>query len=208
MFRIIPIFLFVLTLQFSVWADVFEMTDGSRLEGRLIEDDGVHIKLNLPEYPDHSFPVFIYNAFSYDVKKTHHPTKIEHKYYKESKFLVEKGNNYFFKKDYRNAIRHYEDALKVNPKYIYAYHNIAVSWLMMNEYNNSINAFNKLIGSYPENGYAYLYLTINYMYLENYSTAKNMLSRARNYSDITNDYQCNKMIEMLNAKIEKELFPK
>lgn len=196
-----------LFFQSVSFADIFELKDGQRLNGRIISRDSSHLKLNIIQYPDHSFPAFIYNSFDYNFKKSLHPSKTIHKTYADSKFFLEKGNYFFAAKDYRNAIDKYEQAIDINPSYVYAYHNIAVSYLMMSEYQQSILYFNKLLSKYPENGYAYLYLAINYMNLEMFYPAREALQKAEGFAAVVDNSESSMWLRKLNEKVERELFP-
>lgn len=205
--RFVVFFLFLFVFSARSYADVYEFRDGSKRNVRILEDEDSLLHLETSEFPMHNLPVFIYHTFDYDIKRTFHPHKLSKVVLKESKFLLEKGNNYYSKKDYLNAIRYYEQSLRVNPEYIYAYHNIGVSYLLLSRYQETIKAFERLLNKHPDYIYAYLYIAVANMHLEMYDRARSYLEKAKAYPGILMDEQCNKTIEVLLDRVNAVMFP-
>lgn len=199
--------LFLVIFISNAYSETFQFNDGTSRDGKLVGYEQSHVKLNLKQYPYHDFPVFIYNDFSYNIRSIRQVEKIKQADLLKSKDLLEKGNNFFYRKDYLNAIEYYERSLKINDEYVYAYHNIAVAWLMVREYNKSIAAFRHLLRLYPESEYAYIYLTLNYIHIEQYKRAKDTIAMAKRSSVLMGNNEYARLIERLDRQIKEKTFP-
>lgn len=78
---------------------------------------------------------------------------------------IKQGNACFHGKEYRQAIEHYDKAIRLNPKNAIAYGNRALAHLYLNEYNEAIEDNNiavsldpKYAGAFRNRGYAYAQL--------------------------------------------------
>ena len=56
----------------------------------------------------------------------------------QAKKMKEIGNEFFFKKDYDNAIKYYEKAVSIDPGYVEAYNNLASAYLQKNDFTNAV----------------------------------------------------------------------
>lgn len=56
----------------------------------------------------------------------------------QARQMKEKGNEFFFKKDYDKAIEYYLKAVMIDPSYVEAYNNLASAYLQKNDFENAV----------------------------------------------------------------------
>jgi tetratricopeptide (TPR) repeat protein len=190
------------------YADTYDFKGGAREGVRFVDQDGASVKLNMKDYPNETFPEFIHQTFVYYIDKIEAPRPETRAVYNESKSLLEKGNNFFAGRDYRNAVRLYDEAIAVNPAYVYAYNNVAVCYFLMGEYGKSIEYCTKLTGREGLNGPAYFYRGVCYMKLEQYARARKDLEMAKIIFQGSGDEQYTRWVSDLLYAIDLRTFPR
>ncbi|MFC1514994.1 tetratricopeptide repeat protein [Candidatus Omnitrophota bacterium] len=173
--RRITLFLLFLILAFPAAPEIFYLDHKKEGMGaEEISEERVYIKLRFEAEPQNETPLFIYN-----VVKTSNPYKIPEELFKQSVFLLERGNFYFSQDNYPKAIEFYLKALDVNPSFRAAYHNLATVHFLRSDYTKSREYFERLIALEPLDGGAYYYLGWIFKRLENKRAAEHYLSTAR-----------------------------
>jgi tetratricopeptide (TPR) repeat protein len=175
MYKKLVLFLLILGFQALAFGGIYDLDYTKEdVEAEAVHQDGKFVKLRLQSTPQSLMPLFIYN-----IAKTKNPHKIPQGLFKESLFLLEKGNSYFSKGNYQKAIEFYQKAANVNPSFIAAYHNVGISFFVLNEYGRSREYFEKIISMEPLEGYPYFYLGWIYKKLENPRMAERYLNTAK-----------------------------
>lgn len=190
-----------------VFADIYDFKDGDSRNARFIDNRGSMFMLNTEEFPNQNFPSFVERTFVQYIEKVRYSEPLLQSTLDQAVKLLEQGNNYFFKRDYRNAIRLYQDALRVNPKYRFAYNNLAVCHLLLAEYNESISWSTRLIDVEGLNGYAYFYRGLSYSHLENYIRAYDDLKVAKAIFEKQGERSETAICEELLEKLARRKFP-
>jgi len=73
--------------------------------------------------------------------------------------------------DYEGAIRNFNEAIRLDPKYAIAYGNRGVAYSKLGEYQKAIEDYNQAIELYPNYAKAYFNRAFTYSKLENYQQA-------------------------------------
>ncbi len=169
------LFLVVLVLFVSQtgFSDIIDFGKNQE-KAEVISQERSFIRLQLNTAPHLSLPVFVY-----EIEKVKSPFLTPQSVFKESAFLLGKGNLAFSDKEYDKAIAYYKKSLVVNPDFVLGYHNIGVSYFLMGEYNKSITNFEKILEEIPLNGPSYFYLGWIYKRLEHFKMAKQYLTNAK-----------------------------
>lgn len=90
-----------------------------------------------------------------------------------AKYYIDLAKEEFWKKNYEDAIRLWEKALKSNPYHPEGiYHDIGMSYVLLRQYEKAIDPLNKAIELGADYDSTYYYLGEAYYYLGHSSTAK------------------------------------
>jgi len=90
---------------------------------------------------------------------------------KVSELYVWRGNAWYNKKDYDNALVDYNKAIEINPNYELAFYNRGFAWIAKQDYNRAIADFNKVIEINPNSASAYVSRGSIRRALKEYNTA-------------------------------------
>ncbi len=85
------------------------------------------------------------------------------------------GMDYFNEKDYNNAILKFQKAVKLDPKFTFAWDNLGISFRKVKQYDQAINAYQKSLQINSEGKMPLLNLAITY------SLTKNMTNSVKYY---------------------------
>ena len=66
-----------------------------------------------------------------------------------------RGNAWGEKNEYGKAIADYNEAIRLDPKYVVAYNSLGYAWNLKKDYNQAITNYNEAIRLDPKNAYAY-----------------------------------------------------
>lgn len=190
------------------YADVYTFKDGSEKKARLRDYDPPLMRLEYADDTGVDFPVTTHIAFVYDVEKTAHPQKFVSEDYRRANIFFEKGNTFFFKKDYRNAILQYDDALSVNPEHIYAQLNRGSALLLLGEYDEAIGAYRALRQQEPSLGVPLAYIAYAYFRKEMYFEARDLCAQALSYADVQADVSISAALGRMRKVSDAKLFPR
>lgn len=91
---------------------------------------------------------------------------------------VSKGDRAFFEEDYNRAIFFYDEAIKIDPKYEYAYLSRGIAYHNLEKYDKAIEDYSKAIEYNPEDLVAYINRGIAYGKIEKYGKAIEDYSKA------------------------------
>jgi tetratricopeptide (TPR) repeat protein len=61
------------------------------------------------------------------------------------KELIFKGNEYFYKKEYNNAVQYYDKAIEIDPNYDKAWYNKGLALSYLGKHNEAIKCYNKAL---------------------------------------------------------------
>jgi len=75
---------------------------------------------------------------------------------------LKKGNEYFQKKEYKNAIEEYKNALRTNSKYYLAWHFMGITYHELGEYNKAIFCYQKALDTNPQHAESWHKMGIAY----------------------------------------------
>lgn len=78
---------------------------------------------------------------------------------------TQRGNAYFEKGQYTQAIGEYNEALEKNPSYIVAYHNRSVAYTRLEQYDRAVNDCNKALQLDPQHANSYYTRGLSYWHL-------------------------------------------
>lgn len=78
---------------------------------------------------------------------------------------TQRGNAYFKKGQYTQAIGEYNEALEKNPSYIVAYHNRSVAYTRLEQYDRAVNDCNKALQLDPQHANSYYTRGLSYWHL-------------------------------------------
>ncbi|MBN2120729.1 MAG: tetratricopeptide repeat protein [Candidatus Omnitrophica bacterium] len=169
------LFLFILVQPLFLSAEIYDLDyTAMDKEAEALYQESSFIRLRPKDTPDGSLPIFLYN-----IEKTKNPHKIPESTFKDSLFLVEKGNLRFSAGDYQEAISCYSQALELNPYLLAGLHNLGLAFFILGDYSQSIVNFKKVIDLQPFNGHPYFYLGWIYKRLENHLLAEHYLKVAK-----------------------------
>ena len=175
MFKAFSIFFFFIFLNSSAFGGIYDLDSTTmEKEAEIESTEENFVKLRLKESPQQPIPIFIYN-----IEKIKDPYKIPNKLFKDSIYLIDKGNACFFRGQYQQAIEFYTEAVRINPSFVSSYHNLGLSYFMLGRYPESIDNFKSILNIQPLNGYPYLYLGWIYKRLENPRMSEYYLNTAR-----------------------------
>ena len=92
-----------------------------------------------------------------------------------ARYNYQAARMYLGKKDFTNALKHFEKAAKLNQKYRLVFSEIAKIYLHMNDKNRAIEYFKKSVKRNPENPSPANNLAVVYMSMEKFELAKKIL---------------------------------
>ena len=69
--------------------------------------------------------------------------KLEYNRKKHLQFMKENADHYFFNEEYKNALKKYEEILKISPRDAQTWHNHGAALFALSEYASAISSFNK-----------------------------------------------------------------
>jgi tetratricopeptide (TPR) repeat protein len=78
---------------------------------------------------------------------------------------TQRGNAYFKKGQYTQAIGEYNEALEKNPSYILAYYNRSVAYTRLEQYDRAVNDCNKALQLDPQHANSYYTRGLSYWHL-------------------------------------------
>ena len=189
-------------------ADVYTFDDGEEKTARLREYDPPMMRLEYADETGSDFPVTAHIAFDYDVKMTSHPQKFVSDYYRKANICFEKGNSYFFAKDYRNAILQYDEALAMNPEHILAQLNKGSAYLMLAEYDQAIVVYQALRRQEPAMGTPAAYIAYVLFRKEMYFQAREACDEALTYADVKADPVLAGALARMRKTADARCFPR
>jgi tetratricopeptide (TPR) repeat protein len=114
----------------------------------------------------------------------------ESQYYKMSdseianKFYLA-GNEALKTNDFKTAEKQYLKAIKADPKWVYPYDNLALTFRKLDQYKKAIKYYSKSLEIYPEGSFALQNQAVSYTYLKDYKNA------LKNYDRLINLYPNN-----------------
>ena len=175
MIRTFVLALLMLFQTTFVFSEIYDLDfTGRNKEAEVLSQEDIFVKLRLKEAPQQPLSIFLYN-----IEKIKSPHKIPNKVFKDSIFLLDKGNYFFSDGNYNKAIEFYKKAIEVNPSFVSCYHNLGITYFILGKYSESIKNFEKITSIQPLNGYSYLYLGWIYKKLENPGMSEHYLKIAK-----------------------------
>ncbi|AZA98120.1 tetratricopeptide repeat protein [Chryseobacterium joostei] len=90
---------------------------------------------------------------------------------KEAKDFYDKAINSSEKEDWKDAIQNYEQAVKIDPKFIYAWDNLGICYRRIGEYDKAIDAYKKSLEIDPKGKMPMQNIAITYIYKKEYQKA-------------------------------------
>jgi tetratricopeptide (TPR) repeat protein len=124
---------------------------------------------------------------------------------KEAELYLWRGNTWYYKEDYDNAIADYDKVIEINPNFTDVYYNRGLAWFAKKEYDKAIEDYTKVIDLKPD--YADVYYTDRgnaWMAKKKYDNAIADYTEAINKNPaFENAYYCRGL-----AKKEKNVDPK
>jgi len=157
-------------------ADEYYFKDGRVKEAKAEYVESPYLELTFLENPG-----AVEGLFIYDIVKVKGPSSFPSDVYQRSYELLEKGNRSFYKGNFSQALDYYQQALDINPMYIYAYHNRAVVFAAEGKYDQAVYEFKKMLKRSKDNAGAYFNLGLIYRYLENWRQARFYFEKAQRY---------------------------
>ena len=91
--------------------------------------------------------------------------------------IFRKGNLYFKKKDFDNAILHYREFLKLVPHNVSAHNQIGICYLQNKDYERAIQEFSQIIKLDSSFFMAYNNMGLTYIHMKNYKDAIQILKK-------------------------------
>ncbi len=79
-----------------------------------------------------------------------------------AKQLKSEGNKALFKKDYATALKHYNDALKLDPSYVEAYNNIGAIYYYLKDFENAVENWKIVLLFKPDDISMYMNIALAY----------------------------------------------
>jgi tetratricopeptide (TPR) repeat protein len=83
----------------------------------------------------------------------------------------QKGYEALKSEDFKNAEKYYNEAIKADPFFVFAYDDLALTYRKSGDYKKAIKFYDKSIEIYPEGSYALQNQAVAYTYLKDYSSA-------------------------------------
>lgn len=81
------------------------------------------------------------------------------------------GQKYFEKKDYKNALKYYKKAVKIDDNFAFTWDNIGLTYRYLGEYDNAISAYEKSIEINPYGKFPLQNIAIAYSYNKQFDKA-------------------------------------
>jgi len=100
---------------------------------------------------------------------------------------TEKGLDYFARNKYEQAIKEYDEAIRLDPQLAAAHNNMGSAYFALGRYDLAINAFNQAIQLDPNYGQAHFNLALTYLKLNRLQDADTALIAATKAYYITGD---------------------
>ncbi len=85
-----------------------------------------------------------------------------------AKEQYDKGNVYFDKEDYANALPYFKNAVKIDPQFAFAWDNLGVCYRKTNDYDNAIKAYEKSLEVDPKGQTALQNIAVAYEFKKEY----------------------------------------
>lgn len=82
-----------------------------------------------------------------------------------------KGNELMENEVYKQAIKEFKKAIKIDPNFVYSIDHIAISYRKMEKFEKAINFYNKSLEIFPEGDVALMNMGVIYTHLENFEKA-------------------------------------
>ena len=98
---------------------------------------------------------------------------------KTAENYFEQGKKSYEKKEFDQAIAHYNEAIKLDPKLVKAYNNRGIAYVVKGQFDQGIVDFNKAIELDPNNGKAYNNRAVAYYYKKDVDKARQDLLKAQ-----------------------------
>ena len=181
-------------------ADEYYFKNGQVKEAKAEYVESPYLELTFLENPG-----TVKGMFIYEIVKVRGPSSFLSDVYRRSYELLEKGNLSFYKGDFSRALDYYQQALDINPVYIYAYHNRAVVFAAEGKYDEAAYEFKKMLKRSKDNPGAYFNLGVIYRYLENWRQAKFYFEKARWYFSKLKDQRKAKLWSQKTERYIKEI---
>jgi tetratricopeptide (TPR) repeat protein len=80
----------------------------------------------------------------------------------------DKGNDLMESGDYKNGIKEFKSAIKIDNNFVYAIDHLAISYRRMDNYKSAINYYKKSLEVFPEGDLALLNIAVSYSFLQDY----------------------------------------
>ncbi|EWS73634.1 tetratricopeptide repeat protein (macronuclear) [Tetrahymena thermophila SB210] len=93
----------------------------------------------------------------------------------------QKGNYFFQKKMYQQAIEQYNCCLKINPEHVMSIQNIGLAQFQQNELDKSIQSFQRVLQIQPKSDQALYHLGICYLYNNQLESSFNVFQKCTQY---------------------------
>lgn len=77
-------------------------------------------------------------------------------------FLYQKGNELMDAGFYEDAVTKFQDAVKLDKNFVYAYDHLAMSWRQQGEFEKAIKFYTKSLEIFPEGNYALMNIALCY----------------------------------------------
>ncbi|MGU3376869.1 tetratricopeptide repeat protein [Chryseobacterium sp. M5A1_1a] len=90
---------------------------------------------------------------------------------KEAKDFYDKAIIASENNDWKEAIQNYEQAVKIDPKFTYAWDNLGICYRRIGEYDNALNAYKKSLEVDPKGRMSLQNIAITYIYKKEYQKA-------------------------------------
>ncbi|GEO24170.1 hypothetical protein CQA01_47040 [Cyclobacterium qasimii] len=78
----------------------------------------------------------------------------------------DKGNDFMERDDYKNAIKQFKSAIKIENGFVYAIDHLAISYRRLENYKSAIKYYKKSLEIFPEGDVALLNIAVSYSFVE------------------------------------------
>jgi tetratricopeptide (TPR) repeat protein len=96
-----------------------------------------------------------------------------------------KGNDFMDNGDFTNSISEFQNAIKIDNRFVYAYDHLAISYRRQENYKKAIKYYKKSLEIFPEGDVALLNIAVSYSFLKDYQNS------LKYYNDLIFLYQDN-----------------